>query len=132
VVGLFTAVVFTTRAYPLNHLVNKLSDVEESNQTRATTREPKTNQSSNETHFSTHWNIIQANHQALQRQLEQAVARIKRNVKKNKDLAEQISRSPRAIKTIQALEAAIAIFGQNKPEPEYEVSEYTTGSRRWR
>jgi hypothetical protein len=36
------------------------------------------------------------------------------------------------IKTIQALEAAIAIFGQNKPEPEYEVSEYATGSRHWK
>jgi hypothetical protein len=33
---------------------------------------------------------------------------------------------------IQALEAAIAIFGQNKPETEYEVSEYATGSRRWK
>jgi hypothetical protein len=33
---------------------------------------------------------------------------------------------------IQALEAAIAIFGQNKPEPEYEVSEHATGSRRWK
>jgi hypothetical protein len=30
------------------------------------------------------------------------------------------------------LEPAIAIFGQNKPEPEYEVSEYATGSRRWK
>ncbi len=57
---------------------------------------------------------------------------LNRNVKKNKDLAEQISRSPRAIKTIQALEAAIAIFGQNKPEPEYEVSKYATGSRHWK
>jgi hypothetical protein len=33
---------------------------------------------------------------------------------------ERISRSPRAIQTIQAFEAAISIFGQSKPEPEYE------------
>ncbi len=74
-----TTGVFTTRAYPHNHLINKLSDVEGSNQTRATTREPKTNQSSNEKNSSTHWNIIQANNKALQTQLEQAVARIKWN-----------------------------------------------------
>jgi hypothetical protein len=48
----------------------------------------------------------------LQQQLEQALAKIEQNVQKNKDLAEQISRSPGAIKTIQALEAAIAIFDQ--------------------
>jgi hypothetical protein len=40
--------------------------------------------------------------------------------------------SPRAIKTIQALEAAIATFAQTKPSPEYEVSEYATGNKRWR
>ncbi len=38
VVGLFTAGVFITGAYPHNHLVNKLSEVEGSNQTQATTR----------------------------------------------------------------------------------------------
>jgi hypothetical protein len=75
---------------------------------------------------------MQANHQALQAQLEQALARIEQNILKNKELAERISQSPGAIKTIQALEAAIAIFGQNEHEPEYEVSEYATGNRRWR
>jgi hypothetical protein len=68
----------------------------------------------------------------LQTQLEQALARIEHNVQKNKELAERISRSPRVIKTIQALEAAIAIFGQNKPDPEYQVSEYANGNRRWK
>jgi hypothetical protein len=75
---------------------------------------------------------IQANSQALQIQLEQALARIEQNIQKNRNIAERISRSPRAIQTIQALEAAIAIFRQNKPNPEYEVSEYATGNRRWR
>jgi hypothetical protein len=75
---------------------------------------------------------MQANNQVLQTQLEQALARIEQNVQKNKELAERISLSPRAIKTIQALEATIAIFGQNEHEPEYKVSEYATGNRRWR
>jgi hypothetical protein len=75
---------------------------------------------------------IQKGNELLQLQLEQALAKIEQNVQKNKDLAEQISRSPRAVKTIQALEAAIAIFGQTKPNPEYEVSEYATGNKQWR
>jgi hypothetical protein len=132
VVGLFTAGVFITGAYPHNHLVNELSDFERGYQTNSTTREPRTNQPSNETNSSTYLGIIQANNQVLQAQLEQALARIEQNIQKNKDLAERISRSPRAIQNIQALEAAIAIFGQNKPEPEYEVSDYATGNRRWK
>jgi hypothetical protein len=75
---------------------------------------------------------MQANNQVLQAQLEWALARIEQNVQKNKDLAEWISLSPRAIQTIQTLEAAIAIFGQNRPEPEYKVSDYATGNRRWK
>jgi hypothetical protein len=132
VVGLFTVGVFITGAYPHNHLVNELSDFEKGNQTNSTTREPRTNQPSNETNSSTYLGIIQANNQVLQAQLEQALARIEQNIQKNKDLVERISRSPRAIQNIQALEVAIAIFGQNKPEPEYEVSEYATGNRRWK
>jgi hypothetical protein len=53
-------------------------------------------------------------------------------VQKNKEFAERISRSPRAIKTIQALEAAIAIFERNNPNPEYQISEYATGNKRWK
>jgi hypothetical protein len=61
---------------------------------------------------------IQTSNEALQVHLEQALARIEHNVQRNKELAERISRLPRAIKTIQPLEAAIAIFGQSKQEPE--------------
>jgi hypothetical protein len=89
-------------------------------------------QNPNETDSSAQLEIIQANNQALQAQVEHTLARIEQNVQKNKELAERISRSPRAIKTIQALEAAIAIFGQDKHEPKYEVSEYATGNRRWK
>jgi hypothetical protein len=33
---------------------------------------------------------------------------------------------------IQALEAAIATFAQNRPEPEYQISEYANGNGRWK
>jgi hypothetical protein len=44
----------------------------------------------------------------------------------------RVSRSPKALKAMQALEAAIARFDQNQPEPEYQISEYATGNRRWK
>jgi hypothetical protein len=42
------------------------------------------------------------------------------------------SRSPRTFNTIQALEAASARFDQYQPKPEYQVTEYATGNRRWK
>jgi len=56
-------------------------------------------------------------------------------LKKNEELAElaeRISRSPRATHTVQTLEAAIATFAGNQPKPEYWISEYATGSKCWR
>ncbi len=53
-------------------------------------------------------------------------------MQQNKQLAEQISRSPRVIKTIQALEAAIAMFDRTNHDPEYQISNYATGNHRWR
>jgi hypothetical protein len=132
VVGLFTARVFITGAYPHRYLNDRLFDLGGCNQTNSTTSKHTTNQPPNETNSSAQWEVMHANNQALQEQLEQALARIEQNVQKNKELAERIARSPRAIQTIQALEAAIAIFGQNKHEPEYELSEYATGNRRWK
>jgi hypothetical protein len=44
----------------------------------------------------------------------------------------RVSRSPRALKTIQALEVAIAMFQGNQPEPKYQSSEYATGNKRWK
>jgi hypothetical protein len=64
--------------------------------------------------------------------LEQALARIEQNVQRNKELTEQISRSPRAIKTIQGLESAIAVFNRNNQEPDFQISEYATRNRRWK
>jgi len=78
---------------------------------------------------ATRLKAIQASNEALHAHLEQALARIEQNIQKNKGLAERIARSPRAIKTIQALEAAIAVFERNHPEPEYQNSKYATGNR---
>ena len=76
--------------------------------------------------------FIQASNKALYEHLDEARDRINRNLQRNTELADRISRSPRAIRTIQALEAAIAMFDQNKPEPDYQTSEYATGKRRWK
>ncbi len=128
VVGLFTAGVLVTGAYPHQDLGDQLFNFGGRNQTNSNTSEHNTYQNPNETDFSAQLEIIQANNQALRTQVEQALARIEQNVQKKKKLAW----SPRAIQTIQALEAAIAIFGQDKYEPEYEVSEYATRNRCWR
>jgi hypothetical protein len=134
VASLLSATVLISGVYPHSHLINKLLTTGGSNQTNTTTNEPGPDQppKPNPTISSTDLETIQANSQALQIQLEQALARIEQNIQKNRNIAERISRSPRAIQTIQALEVAIAIFRQNKPNPEYEVSEYATGNRCWR
>jgi len=129
VVGLFTAGVLITGAYPHQDLINQ--GLECDNQTNSNTSTHNPEQDQNETRLE----AIQASnqlHEVLHTQLELALARIEHNMQKNKELAERISQSPRAIKTIQALEAAIAILGQSDPEPEYQISEYATGTKCWK
>ncbi len=75
---------------------------------------------------------IQGNTEMLYRQLEQALARIKEIVQKNRELAEWHARSPRAIRTIKHLDAAIATFTPARPIAEYEVYKYATRNRHWR
>jgi len=130
VVGLFTAGVLITGAYPHQDLSDQLLKLD--NRTNSSTSKHDTYQDQNETDSSAQLEAMQASNKALQAHLEQALAKIEQNVQKNKELAERISRSPRAIKTIQALEAAIAIFGKNKQVPEYQVLEYATGNRCWK
>jgi hypothetical protein len=127
VVGIFTTGILVTRAYPHQDLLDQLFKLD--NRTNSNTSEHIRNQDHNEMITSARLQAIQAGNQRLQTQLEQALARIEHNVQKNKELAERISQSPRAIKIIQTLEAAIAIFEQNKQEPEYQISEYATGNR---
>jgi hypothetical protein len=130
VVGLFTAGVLITGAYPHPDLINQ--GFEFNNQTNSSTSKHNSDQAQNKTIASARLAEIQASNEALQAHLEQALAKIEQNVQKNKEFAERISRSPRAIITIQALEAGIAIFEWNNPEPEYQISKYATGNRHWR
>ncbi len=131
VVGAFITGVFLKGAYPHSNFINKLLQPDRNNQTKSTTSTFYSNQASNETESQTFFNIQAAN-QELQPQLEQTLARIMKTMEVNKDLATRISRSPRATKTLQALEAAIAILNQDKHDPEYQLSEYATGNRHWR
>ncbi len=130
VIGLFTAGLLLTGAYPHKDLNNH--GVHQCNQTNSSTKTINQTTTGNKTLAAERLAFIQASNEALYEHLEEALARIKRNVQQNQELAHQISRSPRAIKTIQALEAAIATFPQNQPEPEYQISEYATGNRRWK
>jgi hypothetical protein len=100
------------------------------NQTNTSTETINQTTTENETLTAERLAFIQASNEALYEHLEETLARIKRNVQQNQELAHRISRSPRVIKTIQALEAAIATFAQNQLEPEYQISEYATGNRR--
>ncbi len=129
-VGLFTAGVLITGAYPHPDLSNQ--GPEYNNQTNYNTNDNNSIPMENKTIATARLETIQASNEALHAHLEQALARIEQNVQRNKELAKRISRSPRAIKTIQALEAAIAVFERKHPEPEYQISEYATGNRCWR
>jgi hypothetical protein len=75
---------------------------------------------------------IQKGTEVLYQQLEQALTRIEKNVQKNRELAERLARSPRAIRMIKDLDAAIATFAPAKPSAEYEISKNTTGNKHWR
>jgi len=130
VVGLFTAGVLVTGAYPHPDLINL--GPEFNIRTNSSTNNNASVQTENETIAAARLEAIQASNEALHAHLEQALARIEQNVQRNKALAERISRSPRAIKTIQALQAAITMFDRNHQEPEYQISEYATGNRRWK
>jgi hypothetical protein len=130
VVGLFTAGILITGAYLHPDLINQGPRF--NNQTNSSTDENASVQTTNETIAAARLEAIQASNEALHAHLEQALARIEQNVQRNKELAEQISRSPRAIKTIQALEAAFTMFDRNTQEPEYQISEYATGNRCWK
>jgi hypothetical protein len=55
----------------------------------------------------------------LYQQMDQAHTRIHKANRKTRDLAEQLARSPRALKTIKDLDAAIAMFSPAKPSMDY-------------
>ncbi len=125
-IGLFTAGILITGAYPHTDLHDK------HNQTDSSADTTNLTSAGNGTLAAERLAFIQASNEALYAHLDEALARINKNIQQNKELTQRISRSPRAIKTIQALEAAVQMFAQNQPEPEYQTSEYATGNRRWK
>jgi hypothetical protein len=121
--GLFIAAILITGAYPhpdLNDHNRNQTDVAK-----------KTNLTStgNLTLAAKSLAIIRANNEALYTHLDETSDQIKENIKQ---LAKRFSRSPRATKAMQALEAAIAMFDRTHPEPEYQTSEYATGKTHWK
>jgi hypothetical protein len=67
----------------------------------------------------------------LYQQMDQALTKIHKATQKTRELAEQIARSPWAIKTIKYLDAAIAMFTPTRPIVDYEISGYATRNKRW-
>ena len=123
-VRLFIAGILITGAYPHSNLNNcNLNHTNEEHNLTAP---------GNFTLAAERLASIQASNKALYEQLDEALDKIDKNMRRHPELADRISRSPRAVRTIQALEDAIAMFGQTKPEPEYRLSEYATGNRRWK
>jgi hypothetical protein len=123
-VGLFITGILLTGAYPHSDL----GDLN-LNQTDVIANKTNLTSTGNLTLAAESLAIIKANNEALYAHLDKVSDRIDRNLKQ---LAKRFSRSPRAIKAMQALEAAIAIFERTHPEPEYQISEYATGNRRWK
>ncbi len=72
--------------------------------------------------------FIQTTNEEPYNQMDKALDRIERSMRRSPELAEKMSRSTRAIQHGQALDQAGAIFGKYKPEPEYQLSEYATGN----
>ncbi len=126
-IGLFTAGILITGAYPHPDLNDH-----HHNRTNSSAKDTNLTSTGNATLAAKRLPFIQASNEALYAHLDKALARINKNLQQNKELATRISRSPRAIKTIQALEAAIAMFERNQPEPEYHTSEYATGNWCWK
>jgi hypothetical protein len=121
-VGLFIAGILITGAYPHSNLHNL-----DFNQTQ-----DKSNLTSpgNLTRASETLAFIQATNKEIYDQMDQALDRIERSMRRIPELAEKMSRSTRAVEPRQALDQAAAILGKYKPKPQYQLSEYATGNRR--
>jgi hypothetical protein len=126
-VGLFIAGILATGAYPHSNL-----DHSNLNQTNNTAKGTNLASPGNFTLAAERLASIQASNKAFHEQLDEALDKIDKSMRRIPELADRISRSPRAVRTMQALEAATAKFEQNQPKPEYQISEYATGKRRWK
>jgi hypothetical protein len=124
-VGLFITGILITGAYPHSNL-NDLDfnrTQEESNLTSP----------GNLTLAAETLAFIQTTNKEIYNQMDKALDRIERSMRRIPELAEKMSRSTRAVEPSQALDQAAAIFGNYKPKPQYQLSEYATGNRqRWK
>jgi len=124
-VGLFIAGILITGAYPHSNL-NDL----DFNQTQ---EETNISSPGNLTRAAETLAFIEATNKEIYDAMDKALDRIERSMRRIPELAEQMSRSTRAAEPSQALDQAAAIFGDNKPKPQYQLSEYATGNRqRWK
>ncbi len=143
-VGLFITGILLTGAYPcqnLDHFNLNKTDVL-TNGTNLTSTENSTLQeiTKNRISRSLKTTVTTAQSKALQafllhyifRHTDTQAAILHKFVSSISTSKSRASRSPRTIKAIQALEAATARFDQNQPKPEYQISEYATGNRRWK
>jgi hypothetical protein len=126
-VGLFIAGILITGAYPHSNL-----DDSNLNQTGNAADGTNLKSTGNFTLAAERLAFNQASNKAFYEQLDEALDKIDKNMQRNPELADRISRSPRAVRTIQALDDAIAMFERTKPEPEYQLSEYATGNKCWK
>jgi hypothetical protein len=111
---------------PASRITRPSTTITDLERTKRSTPDTDTNNKTTEIFHQLHQQEILVQH------LERALTRINKHRQHLCKLAEQLSRSPKAIKTIKDLEAAIAISFLGKPIPEYEISEYATGNKRWR
>ena len=118
-VGLFIAGILITGAYPYSNL----NDLDFN----------RTQKESNLTLAAKTSAFTQATNKEIHDQADKALERIERSMRRIPELAGKMSRSARAVEPSQSLHRAAAIFGNYKPKPEYQLSEYATGKRqRWR
>jgi hypothetical protein len=124
-VGLFIAGILITGAYPHPNL-NDLDF-------NRTQKESNLTSPGNLTMAAETMAFIQATNKESHDQMDKALDRIERSMRRIPNLAEKMSRSTRAVEPSQALDRATAIFGNYKPKPQYQLSKYATGNRqRWR
>jgi len=123
-IGLFIAGILITGVYPHSNLDNF--------NLNQTNEEQNLNSPRNFTLAVETLAFIQASNKDLYEQMDKALDRIERSMQRIPELADRISRTPRAVRTMSAWEAATAKLDQNQPIPEYQISEYATGNRRWK
>jgi hypothetical protein len=124
-VALFIAGILITGAYPHSNLNNL--DLNQTQKESNVTSPGKLTLAAETSAF------IQTTNKEIYNQMDKALDRIERSMRRSPELAEKMSRSTRAVEHSQALDQAGAIFGNYKPEPEYQLSEYATGNRqRWK